>query len=68
MKVRCVELSQFETELVVAFMNQPKDAPISTSLCRTVFRRLEGKPPFAQSRVRVYPQSAAVAQPAIMSK
>ena len=42
MKTRCVELSQFESELLIAFMNQPKDTPISAGLCRTIYRRLEG--------------------------
>lgn len=54
MKTRCVELSQFESELLLAFINQPKDMPVSAGLCRTIYRRLEGHPVFAQSRVNVY--------------
>lgn len=53
MKVRCIELSTFESELLLAFMKQPKDAPVSAGLCRTIYRRIEGLPAFAQSRVQV---------------
>lgn len=54
MKVRCVELSTFESKLLLAFMKQPKNAPASAGLCRTIYRRMEGQPAFAQSRVQVY--------------
>lgn len=62
MKTRCVELSQFESELLLAFINQPKDVPISASLCRMIYRRIEGRPAFARSTVTVYeaPQLARV--------
>ena len=53
MKTHCVELSQFESELLLAFMNQPKDAPISAGLCRVIYRRLEGQPAFARSTVTI---------------
>lgn len=51
MKTRCVELSLFESELLLAFMRQPKGMPVSSSLCRVIYRRLEGLPAFAQSTV-----------------
>ncbi|MCH4178961.1 MAG: hypothetical protein LKF47_03710 [Megasphaera sp.] len=35
-------------------MKQPKNAPASAGLCRTIYRRMEGQPAFAQSRVQVY--------------
>ncbi|MCI6300492.1 MAG: hypothetical protein MR587_04320 [Megasphaera elsdenii] len=49
MKVRWVELNRFEAELILEFACQPKDAPVSASLCRMIYRRLEGQPVLAQS-------------------
>jgi len=54
MKTRCIELSQFESELLWAFMCQPKSLPISAGLCRVIYRRLTGQPAFARSTVTVY--------------
>ena len=68
MKTRCVEQSQFESELLIAFMNQPKDTPISAGLCRTIYRRLEGHPAFAQSRVNVYEKSGGAVRAAMAQK
>ncbi|MGN0948645.1 hypothetical protein [Megasphaera sp.] len=51
MKVRWVELNRFEAELILEFACQPKDAPVSASLCRMIYRRLEGQPELAQSSV-----------------
>lgn len=44
LKVRWVELNRFEAELIFEFACQPKDAPVSASLCRMIYRRLEGQP------------------------
>ena len=55
MKTRCVELSQFESELLIA-------------LCRTIYRRLEGPPAFAQSRVNVYEKSGGAVRAAMAQK
>ncbi len=68
MKIQCVELSQFESELLLAFMKQPKDAPVSAGLCRTIYRRLEGHPAFAQSRITVYDKQRPVARTAMAGK
>lgn len=69
MKVKCVELSQFEADLVFAFSRQSKAAPVSTGLCRAIYRRLEGQPAFAQSSVTVYKrQSEPIVRPAIAGK
>ncbi|WP_288878766.1 hypothetical protein [Megasphaera massiliensis] len=53
MKVRWVELNRFEAELIVEFTCQPKDAPISASLCRMIYRRLEEQPALAQNRAEI---------------
>ncbi|MCI1820904.1 MAG: hypothetical protein LKI76_06440 [Megasphaera sp.] len=53
MKTKCVELSNFERDLVYNFAKQPKDTPIPAALCRAIIRRLEGKPVFAKNRVRI---------------
>jgi hypothetical protein len=50
LKVRWVELNRFEAELILEFACQPKDAPVSASLCRMIYRRLEGQPVLAQSQ------------------
>lgn len=60
MKTRCIELSQFESELLLAFVNQSKDIPISAGLCRMIYRRLEGQPAFAQSRIDVHNSTSPV--------
>lgn len=68
MKVRCVELSIFETELLLAFMEQPKDTPASAGLCRTIYRCMEGQPAFAQSRIQLHEDRTAahITPPIIM--
>lgn len=68
MKTRCIELSQLEAELLLAFINQDKDTPISAGLCRMIYRRLEGKPAFAQSRIDVRKPSTPIIRPAIAGK
>lgn len=68
MKTRCVELSQFEAELLLAFVNQDKDMPISAGLCRMIYRRLEGQPAFAQSRIAVHESRAPIVRTAIAEK
>ena len=68
MKQKCVELSQFECELIVAFARQPKTAPVSTSLCRVIFRRLEGKPAFARTTVEVHEKSSVTVHPVAAEK
>ena len=52
MKIKCVELSQFESDLILAFSRQPKAAPVSTGLCRAIYRRLEGQPAFARNSLQ----------------
>ena len=69
MKIKCVELSQFESDLILAFSRQPKAAPVSTGLCRAIYRRLECQPAFARNNVTVYSkQSGPVIRPAIAEK
>ncbi|WP_301859927.1 hypothetical protein [uncultured Megasphaera sp.] len=68
MKTQCVDLSQFEAELLLAFMRQPKDMPVPAGLCRMIYRRLEGRPAFARSRVVVYREQTATIRPAAVSK
>lgn len=50
LKVRWVELNRFEAELILEFACQPKDAPVSASLCRMIYRRLESQPALAQNQ------------------
>ncbi|KMO85615.1 hypothetical protein AB840_12655 [Megasphaera cerevisiae DSM 20462] len=68
MKIRCVELSQFESELLISFMKQPKDVPVSAGLSRTIYRRLEGQPAFAKSRINVYEKNTGVVRTAMAEK
>lgn len=68
MKTRCIELSALETELLQAFMAQPKDQPISAGLCRVIYRRLDGQPAFAHSTVTVCKTSAPAIQSAVAAE
>ena len=68
MKTRCIELSQFEAELLLAFVNQDRDMPISAGLCRMIYRRLEGKPAFAQSRIAVHETNTPIVQTVMAAK
>lgn len=68
MKTRCVELSQFEAELLLAFVKQDRNMPISAGLCRVIYRRLEGQPAFAQSRIAVYETSRPIVRTVMAEK
>ena len=51
MRVTCVELTEFECDLIQAFARQSKSQPVSTGLCRAIYRRMEGQPAFARSHI-----------------
>ncbi len=68
MKTRCVELSQFEAELLLAFVKQDRNMPISAGLCRVIYRRLEGQPAFAQSRISVHETSRPIVRTVMAEK
>lgn len=68
MKTRCVELSQFEAELLLAFVKQDRNMPISAGLCRVIYRRLEGQPAFAQSRIAVHETSMPIVRTVMAEK
>ena len=68
MKTRCVELSQFEAELLLAFVKQDRNMPISAGLCRVIYRRLEGQPAFAQSRIAVHEASRPIVRTVMAEK
>ncbi len=53
MRVTCVELTEFECDLIQAFARQSKSQPVSTGLCRAIYRRMEGQPAFARSHIDV---------------
>ena len=61
MKTRCVELSNFERDLVLKFASQPKNAPVSPGLRHFIMHRLEGKSVFARNNVHVYQKSTRLA-------
>ena len=68
MKTRCVELSQFEAELLLAFVKQDRNMPISAGLCRVIYRRLEGQPAFAQRRIAVHETSRPIVRTVMAEK
>ena len=68
MKTRCVEVSQFEAELLLAFVKQDRNMPISAGLCRVIYRRLEGQPAFAQSRIAVHETSRPIVRTVMAEK
>ena len=67
MKIKCVELSSFERDLILKFAQQPKDAPVPPGLTRSICRRVEGKSVFTRSKVRIYQRTTKLV-PAISDK
>ena len=59
MKTKCIELSTFESELLLSYIGQDRTAPIPASLCRVIHRRLEGQPVFASDPVQIHSTSVA---------
>lgn len=57
MRVTCVELTEFECDLIQAFARQSRTLPVSTGLCRAIYRRMEGQPAFARSHIDVKKKS-----------
>lgn len=53
MKIKAVELSEFETDMVLKFCAQPKDLPIPSGLCRAINRRIDGKQSYDRSRIQL---------------
>jgi hypothetical protein len=51
MKTKSVELNEFESDMILKFVAQQKNAPVSPGLCRAIYRRLEGKPAFAREQI-----------------
>ena len=67
LKTRVVELSEFERDMIMKFIKQPKETPIPSGLCRAISRRIEGKAFYdrshielkqRQSRITVFPEKA----------
>ena len=67
MRVTCVELTEFECDLIQAFARQSKSQPVATGLCRAIYRRMEGQPAFARSHIDVKEKNP-LAQAAIVGK
>ena len=53
LKTKTVELSEFESDMVLKFCSQPKDMPIPSGLCRAINRRLNGEQTYGKSRIQL---------------
>lgn len=50
MKTRCIELSRFESEILREYIPVAAERPLPATLCRSIYRRLEGLPVFESKR------------------
>lgn len=53
MKTRCVELSRLESELLREYIPVAAVKPLPASLCRSIYRRLEGLPVFEAGELSI---------------
>ena len=51
MKTRCIELSRFESEILREYIPVAAERPLPATLCRSIYRRLEGLPVFESNDI-----------------